>query len=73
MPTNRKIRAGTRIEVKGFDLQSNVTWEAARIGRWHHSYRNQEKPAGYYPVTFAADGARLLAHESGFRVVENRL
>lgn len=65
-----RLRAGTRIEVRGFDMQSNVCWEEAKIGTYR---RDQEpRPAGYHPVTFLADNARLLVHESGFRVVDNR-
>lgn len=66
-----KLKTGTRIEVRGWYLAFNETWEPAKIGRWHPSYRDVEKPAGYHPVTFA-DGAKLLCHEEGFRVVDNR-
>ncbi len=66
-----KLRTGTRIEVRGFDLSNQARWEAAKIGRWHSSYRSIEKPTGYHPIAYLADGAQLLCHESGFRVVSN--
>jgi hypothetical protein len=67
-----KLKAGTRTEVRGWDLSFNETWGLARIGRWHPSYRDPaSRPPGYHPITFD-DGAKLLGHESSFRVVDNR-
>jgi hypothetical protein len=67
------MKPGTRIEVRNFRLDGQPHWERARIGRWHAEYRANPalKPAGYHPVTFDADGARLLVHEESFRVVDN--
>lgn len=65
----QKYRPGTRIEVKGFDLSNQPRWEGARIGAYRKAH--MPYPAGYHPVTFDADKARLLVHESGFRVVDN--
>ncbi len=65
----RKLKAGTRIEVSGFGLDNRERWEGARIGRVQKFML--PLPAGFHPVTFDADRARLLVHESGFRVVDN--
>lgn len=65
-----KFRPGTRIEVKSFDLNNQPRWEAARIGAY--SKMNMPYPEGYHPITYDVDKARLLCHESGFRVVGNR-
>lgn len=68
-----KLKSGTRISIRGFDAQNREVWEAGRIGRWHRSYRDPaSRPAGYYPVTFDADEAKSLLHESSFRIVDNR-
>ena len=64
------MKAGTRIEVAGMSLNFEQVWYPAKIGRWHSSFRNAEKPSGYHPVTYA-DGGKLLVHESSFRVVDN--
>lgn len=64
-----KIKAGTRIEVRGFDFAMNDRWEPARIARTM-AYM-QPLPAGYHPVKFS-DGGVLLVHENRFRVVDNR-
>lgn len=70
------MKAGTRIEVRGFDLANRERWEGAKIGQWHSSFQGEkgkaERPAGYHPVTFDRGGARLLVHESGFRVVGDK-
>jgi hypothetical protein len=68
MPT-AKLRPGTKIEVKGFDLKNEPVWYPAKIGAWGRN----GSPVGdrWHPITLP-DGARLQCHESSFRVVENR-
>ncbi len=63
------IKTGMRIEVRGFGLDNQERWESARIGRVQKFMLPM--PVGYHPVTFDADGARLLVHESGFRIMIN--
>jgi hypothetical protein len=64
------MKPGTRVEVRGFDQLNNERWEAAKIGRW--LYQSVDRPDGFQPVTFYADGAKLLIHESRLRVIDNR-
>lgn len=64
------MKAGTRIEIQGWDMAHNEVWEAARIAR-----RTKDMGApmeGWHPVRFDVDGATLMCHESRFRVVDNR-
>ena len=63
------MKPGTGIEVRGFDLSGNTRWEPAKIGRMRKEHG--VPPAGFYPITYLADGAKLLGHENGFRV-DNR-
>jgi hypothetical protein len=63
------LKIGTRIEIRGFDLSNKERWEAAKIGRQRKS--DGAVRAGYHPITYLADGAQLLCHESGFRVISN--
>jgi hypothetical protein len=66
------IKAGTRIELRGRDMNMNEVWEAATIGKWLKiSGPRKDAPEGYHRVIFK-DGGSLLCHESGFRVVDNR-
>ena len=64
------MKTGTRIEVSGITTEWQETWEPARITR-KMAYMHPI-PEGYHPVKFAADGARLMVHETNFRVVDNR-
>lgn len=65
----KTLKFGTRIEVQGYDMAGNPTWEPATIRRVMAYMR--PVPEGYHPVRFA-DGGGLMVHESGFRVVDNR-
>jgi len=65
----RKFKVGTRIEIKAFGLDSQPRWEAARIARTQRCML--PLPNGYVPIKYDIDGAVLLCHESGFRVVDN--
>lgn len=67
------MKAGTRIEVQGFDLNNGKACESGKIARWTKAMGNRDRlPAGFHPVRFDADGAVLMVHESGFRVTDNR-
>lgn len=68
METQMTLKAGTRIEVQGWDLSFNETWEPAKIAR---PRKDEGSPPGYHIVAFA-DGGRLNVHESRFRVTDNR-
>jgi len=61
-------KAGTRIEV-GLDDGVN---ETGVILRWTKAMGKREKIPGYHPVSFDSDGAKLMVHESGFRIIDNR-
>jgi hypothetical protein len=68
------FKPGTRIELDGFPAFPGfpgVAPRQARIGRWVRSVMGPRSraPAGYHPVRFA-DGACLMVHESGFRVID---
>lgn len=63
------MKAGTRIQVRGWTLTGAETWEAATIART--TANMLPLPKGYQPVRFA-DGGRLLVHSSRFRVTDNR-
>lgn len=77
--TKQTIKAGTRIEFPG--TPAIGTWpavplEQATIARWtkvsgERKNHIREHP-GWHVVKFA-DGGMLCAHESGFRVIENRV
>lgn len=64
------MKAGTRIEVQTMNMDFSRSWEGAVIMR--RTKAMEPMPDGFHPVRFDADGARLLVHESGFRVVDNR-
>lgn len=57
------MKAGTRIEF------TNGRIETAVIMRKSKAMGNI--PAEFHPIRFDADGTRLLAHESSFRVISN--
>lgn len=64
------LKHGTRIEVGGWDMQFNRTWEPATI-----YLRRKSDPLpgdGWHRVRFT-DGGVLCVHEEGFRVVDNRV
>lgn len=61
------LKTGTRIE---FNANALHGAETAVIMRKSKAMGNI--PAGFHPVRFASDGARLLAHESSFRVISNQ-
>jgi hypothetical protein len=63
------MRAGTRIEVRGWGLDGREIWYPAKIGVVRRAML--PLPQGYHPVTYP-DGGKLLSHENSFRVVDNR-
>lgn len=65
----RDMKAGTRIEVTGWDDEMQPVYEAAKIAKVTKAMT--PLPNGYFPVKFERDGARLLIHESRFRVTSN--
>ena len=65
-----RIKAGTRIEVRGRDFTGREVWEAATVGRVTKVMLPM--PAGYHPVRFDVGGSGLLVHRDGFRIVDNR-
>lgn len=66
--TSQTLKTGTRIEVIGFDVLGNWTFEPAIIAR---AVASQVRPSGYHLVRFA-DGGKLCVHETRFRVTDNR-
>lgn len=64
------IKAGTRVEVLGFDMQSREVWEPATVRRWTKAMG--ERDSRYLPVVYLADNARLLTPVSRIRVTDNR-
>lgn len=68
------MKRGTRIEVRGSDINFKDTWEAGTILRrvtMTHYADGSDYP-GWHHVKFAADGAVLTVHENNMRVVDNR-
>lgn len=71
MSATTRMKAGTRIQVQGWGLDFQQTWESAKIGRWLKSMGERSSlPAGYHPVRFN-DGGCLMVHESRIRVTDN--
>jgi hypothetical protein len=67
------MKTGTLIELRGIPAIGGfpgVAPERAKITR--RTREMGELPEGYHPVRFE-DGGRLLVHESGFRVIDNRI
>jgi hypothetical protein len=77
--TKQTLKAGTRIEFPGlpaFPGFPGVAPHTATISRWtavNGAVKNHVSPTngGWHVVRFE-DGGQLLAHESGFRVIDNR-
>lgn len=77
--TTQTLKAGTRIEFYGtpaFGSFPGVAPERAVIGRWtarNGSIKNHVSPknGGWHVIRYA-DGASVLAHETSFRVIDNR-
>lgn len=73
MPTpTRPLRPGTRIELNptpAFLGFPGVAPERAVIQRWREKLNGPQAP-GWHVIQFA-DGGRLQAHESRFRVIGN--
>jgi hypothetical protein len=63
-----KMKYGTRIEVLGWDLWMNETWERATIART--TRKMTSLPDGYRPVCFD-DGGVLLCRSDRIRVTDN--
>lgn len=79
--TKQTLPTGTRIELNGTPAMGGfpaVAPEKATIGRWSRScddgtgINNIRGRNGWHIVRFS-DGARLMCHESGFRVIDNRV
>lgn len=62
------MKAGTRIEVKNFDMNMRPVYERATIAKTQKYMLPLMD--GYYPVRFD-DSSCFLVHESRFRVVSN--
>jgi hypothetical protein len=85
---SQTIKAGTRIELHGTPAMGGfpgVAPEQATIGRWTKANGPMKNDIGHwdgtthvYPgnpgwhVIVFADGGKLLAHETRFRVIDNR-
>ena len=75
------LKTGTRIELHGTPAIPSMGFpgvapEQATIGRWAAvcgPLKNHVRPGngGWHVVRFA-DGGELLAHETRFRVIDNR-
>lgn len=66
--TNR-LKVGTHIEVIGFDMNWNKTYEPAVIAR--PTKVSLPLPGdGWYVIRYA-DGGKMCAHKDRFRVVSN--
>lgn len=69
--TKQTIKTGTRIEV----LQGSGQTERATIARWRKvngPVPNMVGELGGWHVVQYDDGGKLLVHEGGFRVIDNR-
>lgn len=62
------MKTGTRVEV-GLGLGQT---ETGVILRWSKVMGKPENIPGFHPVRFDSDGAKLMVHESGMRVIDNR-
>lgn len=62
------MKPGTRIEIRGTNIDGTAAWYPAKIGRIRKEYL--PIPAGYHPVTYP-DGGKLLVHENRFRITDN--
>lgn len=76
----QSLRTGTQIELHGtpaFGGFPGVAPEQAKIARWTKvsgpvNRVREGGEVGWHIVKFA-DGGRLCVHESGFRVIDNRI
>lgn len=70
------LKAGTRIELHGtpaFPGFPGVAPESATIGRWlKYVSGPRETMPGWHVIKFDT-GGKLLVHETGFRVIDNRV
>lgn len=67
----KKFKCGQAVEAQGFDAACKEVWERGTIMPWTQSMGARDRlPAGFHPVKFAADGARLMVHESRLRALE---
>lgn len=68
----RKIKAGTRIEISGFNLGNEMVWYPAKVCRIMPDMLPLPGE-GWWPVKYDGDKrCGTLCHESGFRIVDNR-
>jgi hypothetical protein len=63
------MKTGTRIELP--IAYPGIAPEQATIARWTKKSGPREAMPGWHIVKFA-DGGKLLVHESGFCVINNR-
>jgi hypothetical protein len=62
------IRSGTHVEVGlGCDRV-----ETGTVMRWLKYMGPRDAIPGYHPIRFDLDGAKLMVHERGLRVIDNR-
>lgn len=67
------MKEGKSIEVRGWTMSGEETWERAKIMRWNKSNGPRDSlTAGWHPVRFA-DGGSMMIHESRMRVVSDRI
>jgi hypothetical protein len=61
------MMAGTRVEIGlGFGKV-----ETGMIMRWTKVMGRRENVPGYHPVRFDHDGATLMVHEQGIRIIDH--
>jgi len=62
------MKCNTQIGVKRIHLDGSISYENAKIARWHHSYGDKsEMPSGYHLVQFES-GGKMTIHESNMVV-----
>jgi hypothetical protein len=59
------MKAGTRVEI-GLGLGKV---ETGVVMRWTKA---MGRLAGYHPIRFDSDGAQLMVHEQGIRIIDDR-
>lgn len=72
--TRPRYKCGTRIEIRGFDLDNREVWLPATIRKIMPYMLPLPSDGRWWPVSYDGDklSGSTLCHESGFRVVDNR-
>lgn len=67
------MKRGTKIEVRGTDLNGREVWEPATVirGEPMTHYADGSDYPGWHLLKYA-DGGRSVTHENRVRVVDNR-